>query len=123
MFLLSVFPDSLVCFLHKCFKNLAKIKYGGENVSIFPLPLDVLLFLMLNVIATCDCISLTSFFSALNYDMDKHCNIEIAAQVSRISSRQSGTSFFDITSVHYYCLLYHCFYTSIYERKNHIMLM
>lgn len=27
---------------------------------------------------------------SLNYDMDKHCNIEIAAQVSRISSRQSG---------------------------------
>ncbi|XP_042458705.1 transmembrane E3 ubiquitin-protein ligase FLY2-like isoform X1 [Zingiber officinale] len=27
---------------------------------------------------------------SLNYDMDKHCNIEIAAQVSRTSSRQSG---------------------------------
>lgn len=39
-----VFPDSLVCFLLKYFKNLTKIKSGGENVNLYPLPFKLFLF-------------------------------------------------------------------------------
>jgi hypothetical protein len=33
------------------------------------------------------------FLSALTYDMEKHCNIEIAAKVVQVSSNQNGTEF------------------------------
>lgn len=38
-------------------------------------------------------ICVTSSLSALTYDMEKHCSVEIAAKVVRVSSNLNGTEF------------------------------
>ena len=67
----------------KCSKNLLKRRAKGRIVrfKLYSNTIYRLLQFLMCVIST---------LSALTYDMEKHCNTEIAAKVVRVSSNPNG---------------------------------
>lgn len=77
--------NSLEFSRHRCSKNLPERRYGESSIVICLLDFGLKFVLFLH------CGNFLSFLTAAPiYEMEKRCNIEIAAQISRVSSTQNG---------------------------------
>lgn len=68
----------------KCSKNLLKRRTVGRIVRFK-------FYTQYYIPLSCNFWCAISYLSALTYDMEKHCNTEIAAKVVRVSSNPNGT--------------------------------
>ena len=82
--------NSLEFFRHKCSKILHVIKFGEEKTVIYSSVTSHLFPVYILILANVLLIRLLFSIAAQVHDIEKHCNIEIAAQVSRVASLQNG---------------------------------
>ena len=77
--------NSSECSRLRCSRSLLATRFGRGSIVIFVHYTSILCLFYLDLV-----VIIVFLIAAPMYDMGKRCNIEIAAQISRIPSTQSG---------------------------------